>query len=163
MRFKASGIIKKALMCLLSAALGFACAWIFNPAGNENLVPAGGEVYSQEVFSAQQFRMERQQLRSMQKAQINDIIFGGASDAETIAAAQAQLLDVLKREEQENTLEGLLDMRGFSDAVVSIHKDSASVLVAKEMVTRQESALILDLVCRETGFLGGNIKIIPIK
>ena len=163
MRLKALKLLKRGLACFISAVIGFMCAWYFYPKVCGDALPAAGEAVSHEVLTAQQFRTERQQLRSMQKAQLNDIIFGGMTDAETVAAAQAHLLDVLKREEQENTLEGLLDMRGFTDAVVSIHKDSASVLVAKDMVTQQESAVILDLVCRETGFLGGNIKIIPIK
>ena len=163
MRFKTAVILKWVLVSLLSAALGFCCAvYLYQPVFS-SAVEESGEVFSQQVFTVQQFRTERQQLRSMQKAQINDIIFGTMTDAATVADAQKQLLDILKREEEENTLEGLLEMRGFRDVVVSIHRDSASVLVTKDMVTQQESAVILDLVCRETGFLGGNIKIIPIN
>ena len=163
MRFKTSVVIRWALICMLCAALGFCAAFYFCQPVSSNAAVEDSEAFSRQVLTVQQFRTERQQLRSMQKGQINDIIFGGMADADTVADAQAQLLAILKREDQENTLEGLLEMRGFRDVIVSIHRDSASILVAKDVVTRQESAVILDLVCRETGFLGGNIKIIPIN
>ena len=163
MRAKALVLIKCALMCLLAAAVGFCGARYYGVKTDIQRERADLEVFSGEAYSPQQFRTERQQLRSMQKAQLNDIIFGSGEDDTAVSMAQEQLLDILKREEMEITLEGLLEMRGFRDAVVSIHRDSASILISADMVTRQESAVILDLVCRETGLLSGNIKIIPIN
>ena len=59
--------------------------------------------------------------------------------------------------------EGVLRVRGFEDAVVTVHADSANVLVRTPSLSRDQSAQILELVSRETGLLGGNIKIIPIN
>jgi len=36
-------------------------------------------------------------------------------------------------------------------------------MVRSESVSRQEAAIILELVTRETGISGGNVKIIPIN
>lgn len=119
-------------------------------------------VNASPAYSAEEFRTQRQQLRAMQKAQINEIIYG-SSDPEIVAQAQRQLLDMLRREEQEGVLEGLITLRGFEGVVAAIQKDSASIFVRAELLTAQESGMILDLACRETGFLSGNIKIIPVN
>lgn len=110
-----------------------------------------------------QFRVEREQLRAKQEAQLNDIVYSDRSDAETVARAQDQLLSLLTHSEQETTLEGILQTRGFDDAVVSVGERSANVLVRREALTQRETAVILELVMRETGLTGGNVKIIPVK
>ena len=110
-----------------------------------------------------QFRLEREQLRARQEAQLNDIVHDGRTDAQTVMQAQAQLLSLMERAGQELTLEGVLHGRGFEDAVVSVGERSCNVLLRRESVTRQESAVILELVMRETGLTGGNVKIIPVK
>ena len=110
-----------------------------------------------------QFRLEREQLRARQEAQLNDIVYSDRSDADTVARAQAQLMSLIDRSEKELTLEGILHSRGFEDALVSVGEHSANVLLRREGVTQQESAVILELVMRETGLTGGNVKIIPVK
>jgi len=164
MRLNVKKIFGYAMACLLSASVGFFSAQYLSVKHVQQDIPADSSAYVQpETSTFEQFRKERQQLRSMQKAQLNEIIFSADSDSETVRLAQRQLLDLLSREEKENTLEGLLEIRGFEEAVASIHGDSASILISAEVITQQQSGMILDLVCRETGFLSGNIKIIPIK
>ena len=109
------------------------------------------------------FRTEREQLRAMQKAQLNEIVHGDGSEPEIAALAQRQLMELCSREEHELTLEGLLTLRGFDDPVVTVQSDSVNVLLRAELVTQQECSVILDLVCRETGVQSGNVKIIPIN
>ena len=53
--------------------------------------------------------------------------------------------------------------RGFAQAVATVHEDSANVLVETEALTQEDASAILELVARETGLLGGNIKIIPLN
>lgn len=160
MQINAGALLKYVLIGSVMAAIGFgAAAYLYKSA--PNAISVSAEV--NEMYTTEQFRTERQQLRSMQKAQINEILYGEQTDAELAAMAQEYLLDLLKREEQENLLEGLLEIRGFRDVIVSIRSDSASVFVCADMLTQQESSVILDLVCRETGLLSGNIKVIPIN
>ena len=109
------------------------------------------------------FRTLRQQLRAMEKAQLNEISAAANAEAEIRSAAQRQLLELCAAEEAEMTLEGALKMLGYADAVVTVHRDCVNVILKAELITQQESAAILDLVCRETGTLGGNVKIIPIN
>ena len=129
-------------------------------------VPAGqtATVVSQaDPDALEAFRTERQQLRQMQLSQLNEIIHGDDSETEIIALAQQRQLELMDWSEKELTLEGLLAMRGFEDAVATVHTDSVNVMVRAETVSKQEAAVILELVTRETGISGGNVKIIPIN
>ena len=123
--------------------------------------PASAQV--QEQSAVERFRTLREQLRAMEKAQLNDVAHGVDTDAELREMAQRQLLELCAREEQELTLEGVLELRGYSEPVVTVHADSVNVLIQAEVITRQESAAILELVCRETGAQAGNVKIIPVN
>lgn len=154
--------LKYALLCAAMIVVGFGTAAKIYSC-DKMARQASSFADGTKEYTAEQFRTERQQLRAMQKAQLNEIIYSAQGDSEMIARAQRQLLELLEREETENLLEGLLEMRGFYGAVVSVGRDSASVLVQTELLTRQQSSMILDLVCRESGILSGNIKIIPIK
>ena len=112
---------------------------------------------------AERFRTLREQLRAMEKAQLNDVAHGADTDEELKAMAKRQLLELCTREEQELTLEGVLEMQVYCDPVVTVHASSVNVLIRAEVITRQESAAILELVCRETGAQAGNVKIIPVN
>ena len=109
------------------------------------------------------FKTLRQQLRAMEKAQLNDVAHSPDSDEELSRMASRQLLELCTREEQELTLEGVLSLRGYQNPVVTVHTDAVNVILHTEAITRQESSVILELVCRETGVQSGNVKIIPIN
>ena len=108
------------------------------------------------------FRLEREQLRAREEAQLNQIIYSAGAEGED-AQARQRLMDMLKHAEAENTLEGVLRSRGFEDALVTVSDHSANVLIRGESPTRDECAVILDLVMSQTGLTGGNVKIIPVK
>ena len=145
---------------MLIAAVGGWCA-------GRGSVEKGARAVIAEVSTEEDaidaFRTEREQLRAMQKAQLNEIVHSDASEAEIAALAQRQLMDICSREEHELTLEGLLTLRGFDDPLVTVQSDSVNVLLRTQIVTQQECSIILDLVCRETGVQSGNVKIIPIN
>ena len=109
------------------------------------------------------FRLEREQLRARQEAQLNDIIHAGNGDGEMATRARGQLLDMLAHARAESTVEGILQSRGFEGALVSVSDAAANVLIRGEGPTRDECAVILDLVMSQTGLTGGNVKIIPVK
>ena len=123
---------------------------------SENLAPEATD----QVVS---YKTMRQQLRAMEKAQLNDVAHDSSADPEIAAMAQRRLLQLYEREEKELMLEGILAMRGFENPVVSVQEDSVNVLVQAQLITQQQSQMILELVCRETGAESGNVKIIPIN
>ena len=151
---KAAGVI---VLALTMAAAGW---WMGRSSVDVPVAPVNAAVQEDAVTA---FRTEREQLRAMQKAQLNEIVHGDGTEAEIAALAQRQLMELCSREEHEMTLEGLLALRGFDDPVVTVQSDSVNVLLRTELVTQQECSVILDLVCRETGVQSGNVKIIPIN
>lgn len=124
-------------------------------------IPAAAE--PARLDTAAQYRLEREQLRSMQKSQLNDIIHDEKTEPEITAAAQRQLMDLLDREETEKVLEGMLSIRGFENSVVAVSGNSVNAFIQSEMITKQESIIIMDMICRQTGIQSGNIKIIPVN
>ena len=150
---KAAGVIVLAL----TMAAGW---WMGRSSVDAPVAPVNAAVQEDAVAA---FRTEREQLRAMQKAQLNEIVDGDGSEPDIAALAQRQLMELCSREEHELTLEGLLTLRGFDDPVVTVQSDSVNVLLRAELVTQQECSVILDLVCRETGVQSGNVKIIPIN
>ncbi|MBQ8109739.1 MAG: SpoIIIAH-like family protein [Clostridia bacterium] len=123
--------------------------------------PVVAEQTQQDPIS--RFRLERQQLRARQEAQLNEIIYSSQSAPEIVANAQRRLMELLQCAEQELTLEGVLEARGFEGALVTVHENSANVLLRGQTLTQRQTAVILELVLRETGLTAGSVKIIPVK
>ncbi len=109
-----------------------------------------------------QFTEERIKVREIEQRELKQIMEDADADASLKAQAGQRLLSLLSCIEQETTIEGVLRIRGFRDPVASVHQDSANVIVRAAMLTREQSAQVLELVARETGLTGGSIKIIPI-
>lgn len=153
------------LGALALGALLAADAWISHRLTLAHLTQAGPAeavaVAAEDPIAA--FRRTRQQLRARQEAQLNDIIHAQAGDERLAAQAQERLLAMLEHARAESEIEGILQSRGFEDALVSVSDAAANVLVRREALTSRETAVILDLVMRQTGLTGGNVKIIPVK
>ena len=109
------------------------------------------------------FRTEREQMRQRQRSELNGIIHDAKTDGETLSLAQRQLLEIMDAEQAEVQIEGVINSRGLGEALVSVSAGAVNVLLRSEDLTRQETAVILDLVLRQTGVTSGNVKIIPIK
>ena len=109
------------------------------------------------------FRLQREQLRARQEAQLNDIVHDEGADGEIRDQARRALLDMLANARSENAIEGILQSRGFEDVLASVSVSAANVLIRSEALNHAQSAVILDLVMRQTDLTGGNVKIIPVK
>lgn len=155
------GRIKKAAGLIALSLVMAAAGWCLGRSSVD--APVAEVIAPVQEDAVAAFRTEREQLRSMQKSQLNEIVHGDGTEAEIASLAQRQLIELCSREEHELTLEGLLALRGFDDPVVTVQSDSVNVLLRREIVTQQECSVILDLVCRETGVQSGNVKIIPIN
>ena len=154
--------LKWLAFALIVAAFALVAAWGISSM-RANIEAGSAYTVPEETDPVSRFRTVRQQLRSMQKAQLSDIAHSADTDAELASMAQRQLMQLCAREEDEMILEGVLAMRGWENAVVTVHADSVNVILQAEMVTQQETSVILELVCRETGVQGGNVKIIPVN
>lgn len=110
-----------------------------------------------------QFRLDRDQLREWECAQLGELLDDPTTDASTRSRAQSRLMDLMKWAEEEADIEEILEARGFDAVLVSVHQDSANVLVRTDALSQADAALILELTARQTGLTGGAIKVIPIN
>ncbi len=109
------------------------------------------------------FRTTRESTRDKEIEYLNAIIHNESTDAETLADAQKQLLEIVDCMEKELTIENLIKAKGFADAAVTFHYGSVNVVVDCTELTNEQVAQILDIVTRETGEPAANIKISPSK
>lgn len=153
------------LSCALVAALalGAACGYLGGVRDAQEAVTASAPAVGPTADSMEAFRTERQQLRQMQLSQLNEIVYAENSSDEIVTRARARQMELMEWAEQEQTLEGVLSVRGFEDVLATVHGDSVNVLVRTDALTREQTAVILELVTRETGVSGGNVKIIPVN
>lgn len=112
---------------------------------------------------ALKFIEERAAIRAEEQRELREIMGDASADAQLRAEAGQRMMSLLGWIEQETTIEGVMRLRGYLDPVVTVHQDSANVMFRAERLTREQSAQLLELVSRETGLTGGNIKIIPIN
>ncbi len=122
---------------------------------------AADEGEATDALSA--FVLEREQLRSMQISQLDDIINAPATSTELVAEAQAQKLEIVRRMEIEQTVSGVLKARGYEDAAVAASEDTVSVMIRKSEITDADAAVVLELVLSETDIPAADVRIIPVN
>lgn len=109
------------------------------------------------------FAADRDQLRQEELRQLAGIAADEASSQEIRGEAQRRRMELMRFMELEATIAEVLSARGFETPVVTVHADSVNVLVSSETLSREQAGVILELVTRETGITGGNVKIVPIN
>jgi stage III sporulation protein AH len=107
------------------------------------------------------FRLDRDRVRTKELEYIDSILADNSVDNASLQAATEQKLALADSMEKEVTIEGLLKAKGFTDAVVTLHKGSVNVVIDSAELTKQQAAQILDIVMRESGESSENIKIMP--
>ena len=119
----------------------------------------GSNLSSATFFS--DFRLDRERVRAKELEYIDSVLADTAADTDSLKAATEQKLSLVDAMEKEVTIEGLLKAKGFTDAVVTLHKGSVNVVIDSAELTKQQAAQILDIVMRESGEASENIKIMP--
>ena len=104
------------------------------------------------------YRKDRESTRAQEIQYIDAIIAQGA-DADTLADAQQQKLNIVDNMEKEMTVENLLKAKGFRDAAVSLHTGAVNVIIDADELTDEQVAQVLDIVIRETGETAENVKV----
>lgn len=106
------------------------------------------------------YKQNRESVRQKEMTYLDTIIDDEKSDQETLKDAQEQKMDIVRSMEKELTIEGLLNAKGFSDTIVTVHKGAVNVVVKLKEINEQQAAQILDIVQKETNEPAKNIKII---
>lgn len=107
-------------------------------------------------------KVTREQVRAKNKETLQGIIDNKNISEEQKKDAIAQMVEMTALAEKEVAVETLLASKGFKNAVVSLTKDSADIVVGKSELTDANRAQIEDIVTRKTDIAPANIVITPI-
>ena len=110
-----------------------------------------------------QFRQEREQLRSLQLSQLDEMIHSPDTSEDMAHMAEEEKLAILRRYEVEETISGILRAQGFAGAAACAEGECVSVLIYGSEPNQAQVAAITELVVSQAGVSAGNIKIIPIN
>lgn len=114
-----------------------------------------------DYFSAA--KLSREQSRAKNKETLMTIINNDEIASADKKSAIKQVAQLTENAQLESAAELMLEAKGFTDAVVSIEKGSADVIVNAENLTEQQLAQITDIVTRKTDISADNIVITPVS
>lgn len=155
--------VRSARLCAAVSGILFVAVLIaggLRSAGEKRPEPAAAQSPEAEIAV---FASDRNALREEEISQLLEIVSDPSATESMRAASQERVMLLRKWMEQEATVEAVLSARGYAAPVVTVHSDSVNVVLHAEELTREEAGVILELVTRETGVTGGNVKIIPIN
>lgn len=112
---------------------------------------------------AAQAKLSREQIRSQNRAELQEII-----NNQDIADTQKQeaintMVEMTEITEKEAAAELLLEAKGFENVVVNLTGETADIVVHESELEDAKRAQIEDIVKRKTGIAAENIVITPIS
>ena len=123
----------------------------------------GEAVLTGSTGFAAQAKISREQVRSQNKADLQDIINNEGIDDEEKQEAIHTMVSMTDLSEKEAAAELLLEAKGFKDVVVNLTGETADIVVPDVELSDAKRAQIEDIVKRKTGIAAENIVITPLK
>lgn len=105
------------------------------------------------------FRLSRDKIRAESMDRLDDIIKNEMTDQSIRTEAQEEVMNIGKITEKELQIEGLIQSKGFDDALVFLTTEDIKIVVSAGELNEQEMVKILDIVKAETDLEMENIKI----
>ncbi len=112
---------------------------------------------------AAQAKLSRKQIRSQNKADLQEIINNQELGDEQKQGAVNTMVAMTELSEKEAAAELLLEAKGFENVVVNLTGETADVVVPDEDLEDAKRAQIEDIVKRKTGVAAENIIITPLN
>ena len=131
--------------------------------GPQDTDTPGEAVLTGSTGFAAQAKVSREQVRSQNKADLQDIINNSEIDDEEKQEAIHTMVSMTDLTEKEAAAELLLEAKGFQDVVVNLTGETADVVVPDAELSDAQRAQIEDIVKRKTGIAAENIVITPLK
>lgn len=132
-----------------------------DPTGeNPPATEVGGSVSEPEDNYFENARYTRNQSRQEALSLLNSIINDDSVDEDVRRNAYKEVVAYAKITEGEASLESVLKAKGFDECIVFLTVDTATVVVAAQTLSPQQSAQIFDAVLAQTGFESGSVKIV---
>ncbi len=128
--------------------------------------PESGEIPGEAVFTStngvavlSEAKLLKEQTRAKNKETLLEIINSAGLSDEQKQEAVNSMVEMTEYAEKEAAAEILLEAKGFTDVVVSIHGDAVDVVVNAAELTDAQRAQIEDIVKRKTEIAAENIVI----
>ena len=112
---------------------------------------------------AAQAKLSREQIRSQNKADLQDIINNQDIGEEQKQEAINTMVSVTELTEKEAAAELLLSAKGFENVIVNLTGETADIVVPDTDLDDARRAQIEDIVKRKTGIAPENIVITPLS
>ena len=116
---------------------------------------------STDYFS--QARLSRMTSRDDAVQTLSAILGGGDLSEEENAAYTMEAVNLSQLSESESKIESLIKAQGFSDCVVYLDGETASIVVKSEGLAAEEAAQIKDILLSEVTIPAENIRIFEVK
>ena len=108
-----------------------------------------------------QARIDREQIRTKNKETLLKVINDETvSEKEKTSAVEA-MVEITKSSELENTIETLLEAKGFSNVIVTVSDNQVDVIIDEQEITDQKRAQIEETIKRKTDISADKIVITP--
>lgn len=106
-----------------------------------------------------EYRLEREKNRSKEVEMWQEVISNQNTEKTFKNLAQQEIVKIVALTDKEMIIEQLVMSLGFSDALVFLTDDSATVIVETKDLSSSQVAKIQDILIRKTKFSPANIKI----
>ena len=123
----------------------------------------GEAVLTGSMNFAAQARLSREQIRSQNKADLQDIINNQELEDEQKQTAANTMVSMTELTEKEAAAELLLEAKGFQNVVVNLTGETADIVVPDSQLSLAQRAQIEDIVKRKTGIAAEQIVITPLN
>lgn len=123
----------------------------------------GEAVLTGSMNFAAQARLSREQIRSQNKADLQDIINNQELEDEQKQEAVNTMVAMSELTEKEAAAELLLEAKGFANVIVNLTGETADIVVPDLELTDAQRAQIEDIVKRKTGIAAEKIVITPLN
>lgn len=135
---------------------------IGEPLAQDTGTPGEAVLTGASSFAAQA-KLSREQVRSQNKADLQEIISSEEIGDEQKQTAVNTMVAMTELTEKEAAAELLLEAKGFSDVIVNLTGETADTVVPDSTLEEAKLAQIEDIVKRKTGIAEENIVITPLS
>ena len=129
----------------------------------EDTSTPGEAVLTGATGFAAQAKLSREQIRSQNKADLQEIINNQDLGDEQKQEAVSTMVAMAELTEKEAAAELLLEAKGFEDVIVNLTGETADVIVPDAYLDDAQRAQIEDIVKRKTGIAPESIVITPLS
>lgn len=162
MKSRTKKILVLSIMVVLLVATGV-LNFVLNNKLNSATDNVGGNdgnagTVTQTFFAAA--RSDRESTRESEFLYLDAIINSETSSESAKATAEEQKMMLLKRMDQELSLETLIKGKGFEDAIVTIGDGGVTVVVGTEELTVEQSNQILAIIVTETDYKATEVRVL---